>query len=594
MLNKIILSRVLILLLVLTHLSFALNIKGEFYGAKLGTVVDAIAKISNKNIIWSAEAVSKKNTPVYLNISRPTSIETVFNFVLKENGLTYTIERGIYVIKPSSETVITVPSEAVKYIGKEAFYNVLDLIRKNISSTAELKVYPESNTIYIKDTKDRIKKIEELVKKYNDYLKEEAKRLAEEYKKKKSLESLMARKEVILSPEEFDEIEDELLSILSPNGKYEYDPNTGRLVVKDIRENIVKISKLIAKAQRVEIRTKCYYVKGIEPGELLLVIKQNFLSKYGTIFYKDKQTTQVISSTEKTQNTTNQPPKANEVITSLPKICITDKPEILDRVYKSFSNILLKRPYQIAIEARIVQIASSFKRDLGIQWGVQKASPVNIFSDDISASIRGGVNLGGGSLTFDFGTGTNIPTATGAILNLGILLDRSNLDLKLAALESVGKTKILSRPKVITLDGETAVISQGVEIPYSTVASTGNVSTTSVQFKKAELKLEVTPRTTKDGYILMDIKLSQDVPDFGNAIGGQPPIQTKKVESKVIAKDGTTIVIGGVLEKTEGKGESGVPILRSIPILGWLFKYQYKQIDSRELLIFITPKIVYE
>ena len=513
MLNRIILSRVLILLLVLTHLSFALNIKGEFYGAKLGTVVDAIAKISNKNIIWSAEAVSKKNTPVYLNISRPTSIETVFNFVLKENGLTYTIERGIYVIKPSSETVITVPSEAVKYIGKEAFYNVLDLIRKNISSTAELKVYPESNTIYIKDTKDRIKKIEELVKKYNDYLKEEAKRLAEEYKKKKSLESLMARKEVILSPEEFDEIEDELLSILSPNGKYEYDPNTGRLVVKDIRENIVKISKLIAKAQRVEIRTKCYYVKGIEPGELLLVIKQNFLSKYGTIFYKDKQTTQVISSTEKTQNTTNQPPKANEVITSLPKICITDKPEILDRVYKSFSSILLKRPYQIAIEARIVQIASSFKRDLGIQWGVQKASPISILTDDIKTrpfGLRGGVNFGGGSLSFDLGTGS-IPTAIGATLNLGILLDRSNLDLKLAALESVGKTKILSRPKVITLDGETAVISQGVEIPYSTVASTGNVSTTSVQFKKAELKLEVTPRTTKDGYILMDIKLSQDV-----------------------------------------------------------------------------------
>ena len=580
-------------LLIFLKLSYGLTIKGEFYGAKLGTVVDAIAKISNKNIIWSSEAIGKKNTPVYLNISKPTPIETVFNFVLKENGLTYIIKQNMYVIKPAAETVITVPADAVQYIGKDAFYNVVDLVRKNISSTAELKIYPESNTIYVKDTNDRIKKIEKLTQTYIGYLKNEAKRLAEEYKKKKSLERLMARKEVILSPEEFDEIEDELLQILSPNGKYEYDPNTGRLVVTDLRENIVKISKLIAKAQKVEIKTKCYYVKGIEPGELLLVIKQNFLSKYGTVFYKDKEKTEVIASESKDKNVQQQQPQANEVITSLPKICITDKPDILERIGKSFTNVLLQRPYQIAIEARIVQISSSFQRDLGIQWGVTKGSPVNILMDDTHATVSGGVNFGSGSLSFDLGTG-NIPTATGAVLNLGILWDRSNLDLKLAALESVGKSKILSRPKVITIDGETATISQGVEIPYSSVVSTTGATTASVQFKKAELRLEVTPRTTKDGYIIMDIKLKQDVPDFGNAIGGQPPIQTKEVQSKVIAKDGTTIVIGGVLEKSEGNGESGVPILRSIPLLGWLFKYQYKKIDSRELLIFITPKIVYE
>ncbi|RUM58213.1 MAG: hypothetical protein DSY60_02650, partial [Persephonella sp.] len=296
MLQKKFFITALVILLLILKVSYGLNIKGEFYGAKLGTVVDAIAKISNKNVIWSSEAIGKKDTPVYLNISKPTPIETVFNFVLKENGLTYVIQKNMYVIKPASETIITVPSDAVRYMGKEAFYNMLDLVRRNISATAELKVYPESNTIYIKDTKDRVEKIEKLVEKYTAYLNEEAKRLAEEYEKKKSMENLMARKEVVLSPEEFDEIEDELLTILSPNGKYEYDPNTGRLVVSDLRENIVKISKLIAKAQRVDIRTKCYYVKGIEPGELLLVIKQNFLSKYGTVFYKDKETTQVISS----------------------------------------------------------------------------------------------------------------------------------------------------------------------------------------------------------------------------------------------------------------------------------------------------------
>ncbi|RUM62428.1 MAG: pilus assembly protein PilQ [Persephonella sp.] len=593
MLQKKFFITALVILLLILKVSYGLNIKGEFYGAKLGTVVDAIAKISNKNVIWSSEAIGKKDTPVYLNISKPTPIETVFNFVLKENGLTYVIQKNMYVIKPASETIITVPSDAVRYMGKEAFYNMLDLVRRNISATAELKVYPESNTIYIKDTKDRVEKIEKLVEKYTAYLNEEAKRLAEEYKKKKSMENLMARKEVVLSPEEFDEIEDELLTILSPNGKYEYDPNTGRLVVSDLRENIVKISKLIAKAQRVDIRTKCYYVKGIEPGELLLVIKQNFLSKYGTVFYKDKETTQVISSENQNENTKKQQPKANEVITSLPKICITDKPDILSRVYKSFSNILLDRPYQIAIEARIVQISSSFKRDLGIQWGFNRAR-FGFNSGPWVNTFQGGVNLGSGALTFDFNTGGYIPASTGALLNIGIIGDKTSIDLKLAALETVGKTKILSRPKVITIDGEKATISQGVEIPYSSVVSTSGATTASVQFKKAELRLEVIPRTTKDGYIIMDITLKQDVPDFGNAINGQPPIQTKEVKSKVIAKDGTTIVIGGVLEKQEGNGESGIPLLKSIPLIGWLFRNQYKQIDNRELLIFITPKIVYE
>ena len=583
----------IILLLLTLNLSYALSIKGEFYGAKLGTVVDALAKISNKNVIWSSDAIMKKDTPVYLNVSRPTPIGTVFNFVLKENGLTYIIQQNMYVIKPASETVITVPSEAVRYMGKEAFYNMLDLVRKNISSTAELKVYPESNTIYVKDTKDKIEKIEKLTKNYTEYLKSEAKRLAKEYEKKKSMENLIARKEVILSPDEFNEIEDELLTILSPNGKYEYDPNTGRLVVTDLRENIVKVSKLIAKAQKVDIRTKCYYVKGIEPGELLLVIKQNFLSKYGTIFFKDKKTTQVIGSSSKEDNVKSKQPKANEVITSLPKICITDKPEILNRVYKSFSNILLDRPYQIAIEARIVQIESRYKRELGINWNLVRTTPL-AGNRTLTISTGRGYQLNfGDEWTVDIGN-TNIATGSGGTLLLGLVGASTKLNLILGALESEGKTKILSRPKVITIDGEKAVISQGIEIPYSTVVSTAGATTASVQFKKAELKLEVMPRTTKDGHIIMDIKLSQDVPDFGNAVNGQPPILTKKVESKVIAKDGSTIVIGGVLEKTEGSGEDGIPLLKNIPLLGWLFKYQYKQVDNRELLIFITPKIVYE
>ncbi len=599
-----------VLILVLGfNITYALSVRGEFYGAKLGTVVDAIAKLSNKNIIWDSKAISKKDTPVYLSISQSTPINTLFKFVLKENGLTYVVRGNLYVIKPASEFVVTVPPNILRYVGKEVYFNILDIIRKNVSSTAEIKIYTETNSIYVKDTAENIKKIKDIVNEYKKYLEDEAKKNEEKHKKEESIESMLATKEVIMTPEEFKEIEDELLITLSPNGKYEYDPETGRLKVVDLRQNIVKISKLIAKAQKVEIRTKCYYVKGIEPGELLMVIKQNFLSKYGTIFYKSKETSEVIQKggKEEQEKTGVKKSSSGEIITSLPKICITDKPEVIDRVRKSFADILLNRPYQIAIEARIVQISSSFKRELGINWGIGTARGGDIsiklghsdiararLGSNYNVKLQSGVNFNGGSLALNFDTGTSVPVGTAGLLAVGLAGAKTNIDLTLGALESVGKSKTLSRPKIITIDGETAVISQGIEIPYTTVSATSGATMQTVQFKKAELKLEVTPRTTPDGNIIMDIKLKQDSPDFGNAVAGQPPINTKTVESKVVAKDGATIVIGGVLERREGTGESGVPLLKEIPLLGWLFRYNYRQIDNTELLIFITPKIVYE
>ncbi|NPA53622.1 MAG: pilus assembly protein PilQ [Aquificae bacterium] len=574
------------------------QISAEFFGAKLGTVVDALSKIANKNIIWDREAVKKKDSLVYLSFRKPVDVDKVFKLILKNYGLIYVKQGNIYEIKVADTALFTLPPIVTKYLGKNVFDGLVELIKSNVSSSAEVKVYPTGNAISVWDTKENINKLRTLVEEYLKPIVAEAEKLAktEEEKmqklreleaKKAEVESLLIKKEVYVDPEKFKDIEDELISALSSYGSYKYDPKTGKLTIIEMKTNLPKISKIIAKAQKIHIRTKCYYVRALEPAELLMTIKENYLSKYGSIIFKSKEISRALGVEKEAGREggrTSAREKEKSIITSLPKLCITDKPEIIEKIYKDFSELLLKRPYQIAIEARIVQVESGYKKDLGIQW-----TPSGIGSiGDI------GYSLGRGSITnfmFDF-PAQNVATGKGASISIGLVkVPNFSLDLQLSALEQIGKSKLLSRPKIVTIDGEGAEISQGIEIPYqSSSAQYG----TNVQFKEAVLKLNVIPRTTPDGNIIMNIELTQDFPDFGKAVLGQPPISTKSITSKVIAKDGTTIVIGGILEKSEEIAEYGVPGLRKIPLLGWLFKNKSINITNKELLIFITPKIIYE
>ncbi len=582
------------------------KVSAEFYGAKLSTVIDVVSQLANKNIIWDREAAKNSSMPVYLSIRKPVSIETLFKLALREYGLTYIQENGIYRIKLAEDALITVPPDVVKYLGKDVFDSFVSIVKDNASPTAEIKIYKSSNAVYIRDAKENVENIKKVVAEFLKPLEKEAGKLAkiEEEKEqrmreaalaKAKAESMLIKKELTVAPEEFKAIEDELIERLSPYGKYSYDPKTHKLTVIEVRNNFGKISKILAKAQKIDIITKCYYVRALEPAELLTTISENYLTKYGSVIFKSKETSKAVGVEKSLQVggtsgetiTSTAAEKEKSIITSLPKICITDIPSVVDKVYKNFSNILLKRPYQIAIEARIVQIQSSFKRDLGIQWGVSHSGG--------SGSV--GYSVSGGSLTgymFDF-PATSVAPGSGSSLAIGIVNGlTTSLDMQLSALEQIGKSKILSRPKVITIDGEGAEIAQGFEIPYTVFGSTGGAAVANVRFKEAVLKLNVIPRTTADGNIIMTIDLTQDIPDFAKSVAGQPPIQTKSVTSKVVAKDGQTIVIGGILEKTEEVGEKGVPGLMNIPLLGWLFKNNYKNYENRELLIFITPKIIYE
>ena len=255
---------------------------------------------------------------------------------------------------------------------------------------------------------------------------------------------------------------------------------------------------------------------------------------------------------------------------------------------------------QISIEAKIVEVTTTFAQELGVRWGAGLQS--GNFAGGIGSSSSGtvtaipggsGVGLTGSNVAVNFPSA--IAAATPAI---GLLYGTSKmiLDARLSALENNGEGKIISSPKVTTLDSVTATIKQGEEIPY-TVTDTDGKQTT--EFKEATLKLEVTPKITSEGKISIKVNASNDYADWETdpATGlriEKPPINTSSVESTVVVKDGDTIVIGGVYKETATDSVTGVPVLSRIPILGWLFKYKTVNNEKRELLIFVTPRVIPE
>lgn len=262
----------------------------------------------------------------------------------------------------------------------------------------------------------------------------------------------------------------------------------------------------------------------------------------------------------------------------------------------------LDRPTpQIMIEARIVEASLNFNRQIGVQWGGQvnmgadTGNPTG-FNFPNSISITGGPTMG----QTPSGNGNyfvNMPAAAGAgtgggalAFNFGSLGGWLNLDLVLSALESTGEGKVISTPRVSALDNKEAKIEQGVSIPFATSQAGG---ATNVQFIDAKLSLNVTPHATPDNKIFMKIKATKNAPDTSlQGAGGQPSIRKNEAETEMLLGDGETAVIGGILVIDRGTTITKVPFFGDIPLIGWLFRSKSVREEKRELLIFITPRIV--
>ena len=258
---------------------------------------------------------------------------------------------------------------------------------------------------------------------------------------------------------------------------------------------------------------------------------------------------------------------------------------------KELIKFLDKKTPLVVIEARIVEANLSFQRELGVQWGMLMGGGKATVGGgttgsvlgrsvnrvvDLAANPRGGLgNLGSGAAG-----------VLSAIFSRGTIQE---IDITLSAHENQGNVKIISSPKIATLDNKEATIEQGLRLPVPKIdPQSGQIS---IEYVEANLKLTVTPHVTNDGQIKMIVKAKKDAPDFTRAVGGVPSIDKKEALTEVLVKDSGILVIAGVYSIEKNDGAEGVPLFNKIPLLGWLFKRENKEDLRRDLLIFVSPKI---
>lgn len=255
----------------------------------------------------------------------------------------------------------------------------------------------------------------------------------------------------------------------------------------------------------------------------------------------------------------------------------------------------LDRPVrQVMIESRIVIANDDFTRDLGVRFGLSGIDQSNDSISVAAGALGNGVEVAGGNI-FDVdgseGLLVDLPAASpaGAIQFIVGKIGSSLLQLELSALQTEAKGELISSPRVITSDQIEAEISQGVEIPFQEASSSGATSTS---FEEAELSLTVTPRITPDDRINLELNITKDSPDFSNVQPGGVPINTQEVDTTVLVNNGDTVVLGGIFERSKDHSVRKVPFFGDLPAVGVLFKKDFKQDNNRELLFFITPKIL--
>ena len=246
---------------------------------------------------------------------------------------------------------------------------------------------------------------------------------------------------------------------------------------------------------------------------------------------------------------------------------------------------------QVLIESRIVTVTDNFQEDLGIRWGFSDQQN----SDGIAGTISGAEKIANGQIpTLTERLNVNLPVSNpaGSIgMHVAKLADGTLIDLELSALEQENKAEIIASPRITTANQKQARIEQGTEIPYVQAASSG---ATTVTFKKAVLSLEVTPHITPDNKVILDLVITQDTrgDTVSTPTGPATAINTQRIETQVLVNNGQTVVLGGIFQQQIVNSVKKVPLLGDIPYLGYLFRNTSEFNEKKELLIFVTPKII--
>jgi len=303
-------------------------------------------------------------------------------------------------------------------------------------------------------------------------------------------------------------------------------------------------------------------------------------------------------------------------------LILTDIPSSLEKLTNLVDSLDIAQP-QVEIEARIVSATRDFARDLGVQWGFVQGNlqrvtaggpntfgtiggtrptttPVSTYAAgnpwtgrgaaEGTASQSAGVSTG--NTENDAGNlNVNLPAqlAFGGIgLSVGNIFDTFLLDAAITAGERKGLAKLISQPKVTAQNNSAATITQGLRFPVQIIAN----NTVTIQFQNAALTLNVTPQITYEENIVLDLKVENNTPDFGRTVNGIPSIRTSESATRVLVSDGGTTVIGGILIDTDSSQEERVPGFASLPVVGHLFRRNFLERSTQEVLFFITPRII--
>jgi type IV pilus assembly protein PilQ len=275
------------------------------------------------------------------------------------------------------------------------------------------------------------------------------------------------------------------------------------------------------------------------------------------------------------------------------QLFISDLPQRLTEVQKILTQLDIP-VRQVLIEARIVEADDQFGQSLGVRLGAGLAVPLRVNQSANTLALgAGNADTGAGVVT---GNQVKLPAGSaGQTLNtppsfavslFNAAADRF-INVEISALEADGRGKVVSRPRVVTADQTKALIEQGTELPYQTASASG---ATSITFRKANLKLEVTPQITPDGSVVLEVDVNRD--SVGQVTPAGFAINTKHVKTQVRVEDGGTVVLGGIYEETDRNNEAKVPGLGDVPGLGWLFKNRDQAQRKSELLIFLTPRVM--
>ena len=242
---------------------------------------------------------------------------------------------------------------------------------------------------------------------------------------------------------------------------------------------------------------------------------------------------------------------------------------------------------QVSIDTRIVETSRTFLQELGIRWGGFVVQDTGVkFPRQVALTGRQGPTPVGGNFAVDLPTITQPPALA---IGFSLISNSSVIDLELQALERTGRGRIISNPKVVTLDNKEALIESGDEVPFRTEsAETGP----KVEFKDAKITLKVTPHISPDDFVLLEIDAAKKEVDFSRTVEGNPTITSRQSKTSILVKDGATAVIGGLFKRTTADTREGIPGLSKIPYVGWLFKTEQTRDENDDLLFFITPRIV--